>query len=418
MNGRKLFMNGRRLSSGLRAALAIFAVTLFVTSTWAAPWERVLYSFNNGADGGYPQASLVMDTRGNLYGTTYGGGGAYGKGTVFQLSHKVGGGWAETVLYSFCSQEYCGDGANPRAGLIFDAAGHLYGTTQNGRGGNGYGVVFELRQQGVRLWTEKGLHGFSGLGDGGDPTAGLIFDAAGNLYGTTVGGGAYFGGTVFELSPTASGGWTYKVLHSFAALDQGPWAGVIIDSSGNLYGTTSTGGAYGYGKVFELSPQAGGGWMEQVLYSFNGGDGSSPFTGLIFDTVGNLYGTTGQGGAHGMGTVFELTPGAGGWTEQLLHDFNGSDGSGPSSGLTIDAYGNLYGTTGGGGTYGNGTVFELLPQAGGGWTEKVLHSFHPKYHNDGVNPDAGLIMDAHGNLYGTTYQGGAYGYGTVFEITP
>jgi uncharacterized repeat protein (TIGR03803 family) len=403
--------------------MAIFTATLFVTSTWAAAQERVLHNFAaNGTDGYYPEAGLIVDAAGNLYGTTVAGG-AYNSGTVFELTPAAGGGWTEKVLYSFSGNGT--DGRAPYAGLIFDAAGNLYGTTQYG-GTYGLGTVFELTPAGGGSWTEKVLYSFSGNGtDGATPEAGLIFDAAGNLYGTTYQGGTYGYGTVFELTPAGGGGWTEQVLHSFnnnGADGSLPAAGLIFDAAGNLYGTTSYGGTYFYyGTVFELTPAAGGGWTEQVLHSFNnnGTDGITPLSaGLIFDAAGNLYGTTFAGGTYGYGTVFELTPAGGGsWTEKVLHNFgNGTDGAGPLAGLIFDAAGNLYGTTGGGSSYGDGTVFELTPTAGGGWTEKVLHSFGNG--TDGIFPRADLIMDAAGNLYGTTYQGGTYGYGTVFEFTP
>src|SRR5271167_2273777 len=421
-------MRGKRLSIGVRAALAIFTVTVLVTSTWAATnWkEKVLHTFSdNGTDGADPEAGLIFDAAGNLYGTTYVGG-AYGEGTVFELTPAAGGGWTERVLYSFCSQRSCTDGETPGAGLIFDAAGNLYGTTSGGGTGTYFGTVFELTPTAGGGWMEQVLHSFNG-GDGYWPFAGLIFDAAGNLYGTTYVGGAYGEGTVFELTPAAGGGWTERVLYSFCSQrsctdGETPGAGLIFDAAGNLYGTTSGGGTGTYfGTVFELTPTAGGGWMEQVLHSFNGGDGYWPFAGLIFDAAGNLYGTTYVGGAYGEGTVFELTPAAGGgWTERVLYSFcsqrSCTDGETPGAGLIFDAAGNLYGTTSGGGTGTYfGTVFELTPTAGGGWMEQVLHSFNG---GDGYWPFAGLIFDAAGNLYGTTYVGGAYGEGTVFELTP
>ena len=427
-------MSGRGFSIGLRAALAIFTVTLCVTTTWAqAPWERVLYSFNYGANGWDPEGSLVLDARGNLYGTTnFGGLPNCACGTVFQLSHKVGGGWMETVLHSFNNA----DGAYPSAGLIFDAAGHLYGTTQNG-GAYGLGTVFQLRQQGVRIWTEKVLHSFSGP-DGINPNGPLIFDAAGNLYGTSRLGGVgpctNGCGTVFELSPETDGGWTEKVLHSFSGTDGAfPLGSLISDAAGNLYGTTegggettssssgcaNPGGPNGCGVVFELSAEAGREWTEKVLYTPNDADFAIPGASLILDTAGNLYGTTSNSGSF-WGTVFELSPEAGGgWTETVLHSFN--DYVNLYGGLIFDAAGNLYGTTLG--TFNSlGTVFELSPQADGTWTETVLHSFDPNCHHDGVDPTSGLIMDTRGNLYGTTVRGGAYpgvegdGYGTVYEI--
>src|SRR5664280_3872238 len=315
-----------------------------------------------------------MCIRDSLYGTTLEGG-TYYSGTVFELTPAAGGGWTEKVLHNF--NENGTDGALPRAPLIFDAAGNLYGTTEYG--GTYYdsdlGTVFELTPAAGGGWTEKVLHNF-GIGrDGTDPLAGLIFDAAGNLYGTTEYGGTYYDsdlGTVFELTPAAGGGWTEKVLHNFVIGRDGtdPLAGLIFDAAGNLYGTTEYAGNYGAGTVFELTPTAGGGWTEKVLHNFNGTDGEFPYSSLIFDGAGNLYGTTSAGGTYSSclsgyycGTVFELTPAAGGgWTETVLHSFgNGTDGYSPSAGLIFDAAGNLYGTTPHGGTYEGGTVFEVTP---------------------------------------------------------
>ena len=278
--------------------------------------------------------------------------------------------------------------------------------------------MFELTPKAGGGWTEKVLHSFNAK-DGFVSYAALIFDAFGNLYGTTAGGGAYGDGTVFELTPKGGGGWTETVLHSFNDKDgSAPYAGLIFDGAGNLYGTTLMGGHYVDGTVFKLTPKGGGGWTETVLHSFNdnGKDGFAPLAGLIFDEAGNLYGTTYGGGTYGYGTVFELTPKAGGaWTETVLHSCNdnGKDGYESYASLILDAPGNLYGTTSVGGAYGYGTVFELAPKAGGGWTETVLLSFNDK---DGFSVLASLIFDASGNLYGTTYAGGAYGYGTVFEV--
>ena len=210
--------------------------------------------------------------------------------------------------------------------------------------------------------------------DGIVPDGGVIFDGAGNLYGTTFSGGTHSEGTVYELTPAGGGGWTEKVLHSF---DQNgtdgafPAAALIFDTAGNLYGTTAGGGTYSKGTVFELTPVGGGTWTEKVLYSFgNGTDGFSPYSGLVFDAAGNLYGTAYYGGTYSRGTVFELSPGAGGtWTEKVLHSFgNGTDASQPFSGLTFDTAGNLYGTTEVGGAHTAGTVYELTPAGGGTWT--------------------------------------------------
>jgi len=343
-------MQSRKLPIGLRAALAIFGATLLVTGTCAvAQVEKVLHSFN-GEDGQYP-AGLIFDGSGNLYGTTDVGG-KYDYGTVFELSPKTGGGWAETVLHNF---DY----------------NHKDGTL---------------------------------------PEPSLIFDRSGNLYGTTDLGGKYEYGTAFELSPKAGGGWTETVLHSFNHNGKDgtyPYAGLIVDADGNLYGTTWEGGKYGDGTVFELSPKTGGGWTETILHSFNDEDGVLPEASLIFDASGNLYGTTFLGGKYEYGTVFELSPKTrGGWTETILHNFGkSSDGVYPEASLIFDASGNLYSTTVNGGKDGYGTVFELSPKTGGGWTETILHSFN-NGGNGGYIPFAALILDASGNLYGATSAGG------------
>jgi uncharacterized repeat protein (TIGR03803 family) len=283
------------------------------------------------------------------------------------------------------------------------------------------------------------LHSFGNGSDGSGPMAGLIVDGAGNFYGTTEYGGIHFTcpggggcGAVFELSPREGGGWTETVLHSFGGGNDGfsPVAALVMDRAGNLYGTTFSGGIHnncedGCGTVFELSPREGGGWTETLLHSFGGGtDGYYPAGVLILDGGGNLYGTTGNGGIHGLGTVFELSPReGGGWTETVLHSFksDGSEGFSPNAGLVLDGAGDLYGTTYNGGIHGFGTVFELSPREGGGWTDTVLHSFGRG--NDGYYPFAGLVKDGAGNLYGTTEYGGIHnncdgGCGTVFELSP
>ena len=403
-------MRVQRPSFRLIAALAIFTTILFMTSTGAAQ-EKVLHVFlDDLVDGTTPQAGLIFDAAGNLYGTTAGGGPS-GRGTVFELSPGAGGTWTEKVLWSFGNGT---DGAQPYAGLIFDPAGNLYGTTDLG-GAFGYGTVFELSPGAGGTWTEKVLHSFNNDGtDGIEPLAPLIFDAAGNLYGTTYQGGAYNSyGTVFELSPAGGGTWTEKVLHSFGSGMDGEisYGGLIFDAAGNLYGTTAYGGTNDLGTVFELTPAAGGTWTEKVLHSFGSGtDGTYPWAGLIFDAAGNLYGTTSGGGTAG-GTLFELTPAGGGtWTEQVLHNFgNGTDGVTPQASLIFDGAGNLYGTTNGGGSYGGGTVFRFNAHG-----ETLLYSFSGE---DGNNPYAGLILDVAGNLYGTTTGGGSDGEGVAFEIT-
>jgi uncharacterized repeat protein (TIGR03803 family) len=309
--------------------------------------------------------------------------------------------------------------------LISDASGALYSTTEAG-GAFGVGTVFQLTPPAVAGggWTETVLHSFNGS-DGEYPYAGLISDASGTFYSDTNWGGTYGKGTVFKLTPptVAGGGWTETVVHSFAGSDGfEPVGSLISDASGALYGVTNRGGISDLGTVFKLTPPsvAGGSWTEQVLYTFTGGtDGAVPQAGVIFDASGALYGTTYVGGANGSGTVFKLTPpavGGGAWIETILYSFSGSDGATPFTTLIFDASGALYGTTLGGGAFGVGTVFQLTPPsvAGGAWTETILHSFAG---SDGARPYAGLISDPYGALYGTTSAGGTNGAGTVFKLT-
>ena len=422
------------LGATLQAALV---VVLVLPSAWAATQFETLHKFTGGKDGGGPSATLILDQAGNLYGTTTNGG-ATDHGAVFELTH-VNGNWKETVIYSFCPTD-CSDGANPFAGLIFDPAGNLYGTTEWGGNsalcsGAGCGVVFELMPKQDGSWAEKVLHEFTAT-DGANPLAGLIFDQAGNLYGTTYSGGAgpcdpYGCGVVFQLAPNSDGSWQENVLYSFCPTDCGdgafPSAGLIFDATGSLYGTTGGGGEFGGGggTVFQLTPNGKGSWTESVLYSFcvvsSCRDGRYPYGGVVFDQTGNLYGTTRAGGANINGAVFQLTPNQdGSWNETVLHSSltskNGLDGSDPYGGLIFDQTGNLYGTMAGGGADGWGVVFKLAPNSNGGWHETVLHAFADR---PGALPLAGLTFDTTGNLYGTT--SGDYSkttHGSVFEITP
>ena len=420
-------MRTKRLSRTAIILLVTFGLTLLGTAT-AFGEEKVLYSFLDS--GVKPCCGLIWDAAGNLYGTTQytyiASWGPEGYGTVFELSPNGRGGWSENVL-----DDSDGGGYQPQSSLISDAADNLYGTkrctyTYNGCG---TGSVFELTPGDGGRWTLKVLIDFDGGRDGAQPYASLIWDAAGNLYGTNVAGGAYDNGTVFELTPTAGGSWTVKTLHSFGHRTDGagPFASLIWDAAGNLYGTTVGGSSHrscgwgdGCGTVFELSPNGDGTWTEAVLHNFGSGmDGQSPQASLIRDAAGNLYGTTSQGGVYGYGTVFEMMPnGNGRWTEKVLHNFgSGKDGRSPTASLIWDAAGNLYGTAYAGGVYGLGTVFEMMPREGGGWTEHTLHHFG-LYSTDGQNPTANLVFDAAGHLFGTTTAGGVYGFGTVFEVIP
>jgi uncharacterized repeat protein (TIGR03803 family) len=398
----------------------ISVVVLFfhVPLARAAPKYRVLHAFTGGKDGGGLWGSLMLDRRHNVYGTTVAGGPKGKGGTVFKLTRRANGAWVQTVLYNFCSQSGCADGGGSTAGLIFDAAGNLYGTTTSG-GIHDSGVVFELTS-GSHGWTETVLYNFcsqSGCKDGGSPYAGLVMDKPGNLYGT--------GYAAFELSPGANG-WTETALHDFTCRHNDgcePFAGVILDSAGNLYGTTELGGSSkdcgaGCGTAYQLRPVSGGKWKETILHSFGSfkGDGVGPGVGaLVMDGSGNLFGTT---GGNNSGTIYELAPQSDGhWKETILYRFHaGSEGNSPAAGVVMDAAGNLYGTTVYGGTQCYcGVVYKLMPQTGGKWKYKVLHAFTGY---DGAQPGANLILDSKGNLYGTTITGGAGGAGVAFELTP
>ncbi len=412
-------MQHKTLSTRLRSIAIMFAAVLFLTSAWAADHETVLYSFGFGGDGG-GGANLIRDAAGNLYGT--GGGGLYLRrdpcGTVYELSPVAGGGWTKTVLHNFGNGT---DGSAPDS-AIMDAAGNLYGLTESG-GLYGGGIAYELSPSQGGGWTETVLYNFSSGSDFGHGSYNLWRDAAGNLYATMLEGGIYDAGMVFELSPSEGGAWTETVLWSFGNGSDGqlPESGVIMDAAGNLYGTTVAGGTYcpligGCGIVYELSPNEGGYWTETVLHNFDADDGLRPWASLILDVAGNLYGTTSQGGAYSDGTVFELSPNDGGWTETVLHSFrdDGHDGGGPLTPVILDTTGNLYGTTMSGGMNRLGTVFEVSARQGG-WTETVLHDFNG---NDGEVDFGGVVMDRAGDLYGNTQAGGRYGYGTAYELTP
>jgi uncharacterized repeat protein (TIGR03803 family) len=368
-----------QMPAKLSVAIAISGLLIMVNPVRAADRYQSLHAFR-GTDGGNPRAGLVFDSTGNLYGTTNVGG-AYDAGTVFELSPDTSGKWTERVLYSFCSASDCSDGAYADSSLTFDSSGNLYGTT---------------------AW----------------------------------GGGSGHEGVVFELSPTAEGQWTETPLYSFATNDgDGIYPdGVIVDSKGNLYGTTLYGGHNFHGTVFELTPNGKGGWTETILHYFESTDGSYPLSTLIFDAAGNLYGVAEGGGNQscgsvGCGVAFRLTPTQRGkWSYKVIHFFDGKHGAGPAGGLIFDATGNLYGTTVVGGAYSGcynngtcGTVFELTPRTDGRWVERVLHNFNGE---DGSYPVSGVTSDTAGNLYGTTLYGGNVGCspptgcGTVFKLSP
>ncbi len=416
------------MSHRRNVAVLIATLLLVASASVARAQESVLYSFlNNASDGAVAQGGLVFDAAGNLYGTTAAGGNG-NHGTVFELSPGVGGIWTETVLYRFGGANV-GDGGDPTGTLLIDAEGNLYGTASAGNG-----VIFELLAPAEKggAWAEKVLWAFGGQPDGQIPEASLIFDAQGNLYGVTEDGGTNNEGAVFELSPGSGGVWTEQLLYSFESGSTGnrPQGGLVFDTKGNLYGTTVNGGTGDLGVVYELSPPASGGaWTETVVHQFDSlFDGGIPEANLVLDSVGNLYGTASQGYYSSSfvpydGIAFELSPQPNGtWTESILYPFpnTATDGGSPESGMVSDGQGNLYGTTIFGGNAASqfttgGTVFELMPQSGGGWTEKVLHLFAATP-TDGYETTAGVVFDGNGNLFGTTQAGGANGVGTVFEV--
>lgn len=401
------------LAQCLLIALALF----FCAETAFAQTESWLYSFTGtSGDGSYPRSGVVVDSSGNLYGTTETGG-AHGYGTVYELSPPVSPSttWTKTILYSFGGTP---DGYYPFAGVIMDSSGNLYGTTLEG--GVGYGTFYELSKSGGS-WTESTINlSGTGVGETGQypyDYGTLSIDPSGNVYGTAEIGGGNAQGTVFEVS---SG--TLSLLYTFARegtnLDGDfPLGGnLVFDSSGNIYGTTYEGGTTNTGgTVFEV-PKGGG--SDTVLYNFGGtGDGYEPYGGLAMDTSGNLYGVTSGGGAHNRGTLFELSCSGSSCTETRLYSFGGTgDVYSPVAGVMVDSSGNVYGTALDGGAHNFGGVFKMTPGVGT-FTESWLYSFSGGA-SDGEFPYGGLGVDSSGNLYGATFQGGAHGYGGVFKIIP
>jgi uncharacterized repeat protein (TIGR03803 family) len=398
-----------------------FALAAFGIPSAQAQTFTVLHNFL-GPDGSLPTATLTLDRAGNLYGTTQTGG-SNGNGTVFKMTHGESG-WTFKSIYSF---SYNSSGAYPAAPVVFGPDGALYGDAQFG--GVGFiGVVFRLQPPATFCptvscpWTETILAAFYGRPDPAVPSGPLTFDAAGNIYGTSEEGGDYYAclagglgcGTVYEL--TKSNDWAVNTLYAFTDGADGlyPNSGVILDQVGNLYGTVPQSNSRGNGgDVFELTP-SGSGWTFNMLFQFPcGDDGCQPYAGLFFDQAGNLYGATAHGGSGDGGTVFQLSPSGGNWNFNLLFSLTGQEG--PVSALIMDGAGNLYGTTKADGSHEFGNVFKLTPSSGG-YTYTSLHDFTGG--SDGATPIGGLAMDANGNLYGTTDAGGSVGDGVVFEITP
>jgi uncharacterized repeat protein (TIGR03803 family) len=400
------------------------AVLITAECAWAAGFERSIHVFPaSGTGAKTPVGGLTFDSAGNIYGTTSAGGPA-NNGAVFKMTPTSGEGWSYSVIYVFKGNIFH-DGRKPLSSLVVDNAGNLYGTTYYG-GVYGGGTVFELMPKPTGEWSEVLLHEFGSGLDGLEPTAGLVFDTQGNLFGTTSFGGEHGDGSVFQLTPNSDGTWAESILYSFQGEGQGdgstPLASLVIDDSGNLYGTTNAGGTLNNGTVFEVSESAGGSWTESTLYSFQGiPDAVGPAAGLTFDTAANLYGTSSHGGAVDGGTVFELSQAGGSWDEKIIHSFKPSAGDGvePLASVTFDAGGNIYGTTFGGGANGAGIVFKLLLKSDNLWLESG-YSFLGA--TNGSEPQASVVLDSAGNVYGTASMGGDLdgchdsGCGVVFEI--
>ena len=405
-------MPRRKVEKTAALALAIGFVLTLVPGAAHAQGFQVLYAFSGGTDGGQPYSGLTI-REGNLFGTTHTGNQGTNWGQVYEL-RGTGSNYAFADLSLF-------DGAL-QAPVVFGPNGTIYSTSPNNLTQYRYGYVLNVSPPTSPIcfdmlceWTPSVLFGFSGGANGNAPGFGaLVFDHAGNMYDTTSAGGSG-DGVVYELMGSGSD-WTEQAIYTFSGSPDGaaPYSGVIFDNAGNLYGTTTAGGASGNGTVYELLP-SGSGWTERVLYSFTGGsDGSYPTAGLIFDQSGNLYGSTNVGGTGGGGTVFKLSPSGGGWTYSLLYSFSGRTNCGPWAPLTLNG-GNLYGTTVCDGTSSAGSVFELSP-SGNGWSYSSLYDFTGG--NDGKFPYGSVALDAAGNLYGTTLRGGAYLQGVVWKLTP
>jgi uncharacterized repeat protein (TIGR03803 family) len=410
-------MTREKLYPSITPPLAIFIAMLILAGTVVAsePKEAVLHHFGTGTDGAAAYGRVISDAAGNLYGTTAFGG-TSGAGIVFELTNpEAPGAWTESILYNFSGGS---DGSQPYGGLIFDSAGNLYGTTFQG-GASNAGTVYELTPGKGGAWTETVLYSFAGGADGSGPQSDLNFDQAGNLFGTTTGGGSPGNGIVFQLTPGQGGSWTETVLHRFMTNEgTSPRAAVIFDRKGSLYGTLANDGVFGAGAVFRLKPTNGGAWTEETLYTFTGGtDGFGPLCRLIL-LRGKLYGTTVIGGGSGVGTVFELSPPAnhhGAWTLNVLHTFAcGSDGCFPWAGLTMDSNGTFYGTTQFGGLPSNGGTVFALKQVGEIWFEGVLFSFKLSINQLAAGA---VLLGKGGTLYGTTI-GSEMNAGAVFKIQP
>jgi len=397
----------------IKNAAPLFLIALSLV-TASATTTDVIFSFEE-EEGEYADTDLETDSAGNIYGTTVLGG-EFGSGTIFQLTPTPNG-WQHTVLYSFTGGV---DGGEPYKGVTIDWRGNLYGTAVTGGSGScegGCGVVYKLSKS-RGTWSQTVIHAFTGGDDGSGPGARVTVDRGGNVYGMTPTGGTYGVGTIYKIRPHA-GSWDFQVIHTFTGGADGATgsAGRMLLQLGRLYGAATVGGLYGSGVVFALTPTAVGEWDFRVLYSFHGQpDGSFPY-GALLRASGKIYGTTYYGGENGIGVVYELSPRrVGEWDGRVIYSFQtGSDGNSPISNLVRDPVGNLYGTTSEGGS-GSGTIFKLTPIGGGQWTESVVHAFEGP--PDGGFSYNGMVVDRFGNFYGATVHGGTEDDGSVYKFTP
>ncbi len=411
------FKVSSRMGTFAKTVAMVFGLTLLTTPAAQAQTFSVLHYFTGGEDGSLPVAGVTVGPGGVLYGTaSQGGNGGYG--TVFKL-RQVNSSWIFSVLYGFSGGN---DGYRPIGGVVIGPNDALYGTTQYG-GGRGYGTVYELRPPAafcrsiMCYWNETVLYAFRGPSDGEYPyMQNLAFDQAGEIYGTTLGGGGFMYGTTFKLTPSG-GGYTESILHSFGFGTDGadPFAGVVLDAAGNAYGTTAIGGTGGDGTLYQLMP-SGGEWVENVLVNFDGANGVNPMGNLIIDASGNLYGTTINGGQNDNGLVFKLAPSNGGWNYSVLYSFGtGQRDCQPYGGVAMDAAGDLFGVCPAGA--GAGWIFELTNCS----TMCIVADLHDFSGSDGAGPWGAPVLDADGNLYGITEFGGTgsgcgEGCGVVWEI--
>jgi len=398
------------------ALVMVFALTLLTTHAIEAQTFSVLHTFSGQGDGANPYAGITVGASGVLYGTASAGGN-HRAGVVFKLMHQ-GSSWTLSPLYEFTGSS---DGAAPYGGVVIGPNGALYGTTYGG-GENYYGIVFELRppltvcKAILCYWNETVLYSFTGTPDGANPLyENLAFDQAGDIYGTTLEGGVYGDGTTFELTPS-NGGWTESIFHSFGSGrtdGEYPQSGVVLDIAGNVYGTTGEGGTSTYGTVYQFMP-SNGSWLENVLVNFDGANGGEPHGNLIIDGSGNLYGTATDGpNGYGASVVFKLTPSEGGFTYSALYAFNVCYSYG---GVAMDAAGHFFGVCSEGGAHQDGWIYELTNCS----NTCMVTDLHDFSGSDGLYPGSTPVLDANGNLYGTTIFGGTGncddGCGVVWEI--